>query len=102
MAVGARGYCSSAVRSGIGDHGEVARQDQYWFRAKRYGWGWGRPLTWEGWTVLAGYLALVLAPLAMGESGAGLSVAAAVIGAPLLLLVCYRKGEPPKWRWGGD
>jgi hypothetical protein len=80
----------------------VARDDQYWFRAKRYGWGWGLPLKWEGWAVLAGYLVVVLTPLAWGESGAGLSLAAVAIATPLFVLICYRKGEPPRWRWGGD
>lgn len=23
-----------------------------WFPAKRYGWGWGLPVTWQGWVVL--------------------------------------------------
>ncbi|HTS17465.1 MAG TPA: hypothetical protein VMP11_07825 [Verrucomicrobiae bacterium] len=23
-----------------------------WFRAKRYGWGWGLPCAWQGWVVL--------------------------------------------------
>jgi hypothetical protein len=25
---------------------------RYWFHAKRYGYGWGLPATWEGWVVL--------------------------------------------------
>jgi hypothetical protein len=33
----------------------------YWFPAKRYGWGWGLPMTWQGWLVLAAFLALVVA-----------------------------------------
>ena len=24
---------------------------KYWFPAKRYGWGWGMPNTWQGWLV---------------------------------------------------
>ena len=28
--------------------------EKYWFPAKRYGWGWGLPSTWQGWIVLAG------------------------------------------------
>lgn len=23
-----------------------------WFPAKRYGWGWGLPVAWQGWVVL--------------------------------------------------
>jgi hypothetical protein len=74
---------------------------QYWFRAKRYGWGWGLPRTWQGWVTLATYLALVLAPLTIGNStGVVISVVAVVIATPLLIWVAMRKGEPPQWRWG--
>ena len=41
----------------------VARMDRerrYWFPAKRFGWGWGPPATWQGWCVLLVFLALVL------------------------------------------
>jgi hypothetical protein len=29
-----------------------------WFPAKRYGWGWGLPVAWQGWVVLLAWLAL--------------------------------------------
>jgi hypothetical protein len=27
-------------------------EQKYWFRAKRNGWGWGLPGTWQRWVVL--------------------------------------------------
>ena len=33
----------------------------YWFHAKRYGWGWGLPATWQGWVVLIMWIAIVTA-----------------------------------------
>ena len=27
-----------------------------WFRAKRYGWGWGLPITWQGWAFFISWL----------------------------------------------
>jgi hypothetical protein len=36
----------------------MASKPPYWFPAKRYGWGWGMPLTWQGRTVLVTFLAL--------------------------------------------
>ena len=33
---------------------------RYRFSAKRYGWGWGSPCTWQGWMVLAAYLGLMV------------------------------------------
>jgi hypothetical protein len=35
-------------------------QQRYWFPAKRYGWGWGFPLTWQGWIAFLGFLRFVL------------------------------------------
>lgn len=73
-----------------------------WFRAKKFGWGWGLPLTWQGWLTLACYVALVAAsalafpparnPVAFALSIGGLT--AALIG------VCLLTGEKPRWRWG--
>ena len=73
-----------------------------WFPAKRYGWGWGRPVAWQGWAVLLiwiAVLAAVIAPLVAGRHWVAEAVflvgwTAALIG------VCYARGEPPRWRWG--
>ena len=75
----------------------------YWFAAKRYGWGWGLPTCWQGWAVVAGDVALVAAcagrwpprhePVLFGASLLVCNV--------LLVLVCWAKGEPAAWRWGG-
>lgn len=74
---------------------------QYWFRAKRYGYGWGLPSAWQGWAVLTAFLVAVLGPLLLGDGNGGLmSLGAVLVGTPVLLIVCYRKGEPAKWRQG--
>jgi hypothetical protein len=75
---------------------------QYWFPAKRYGWGWGPPATWQGWLVLVVFLVLLVA------GGIGLLPRGAVVGfvgysivlCIGLTAVCWWKGEPPRWRWG--
>ena len=36
-------------------------RSRYWFPAKRYGWGWGLPVAWQGWLVLAVFFGLVAA-----------------------------------------
>jgi hypothetical protein len=79
----------------------AADKTHYWFPAKRHGWGWGFPRAWQGWTVIALYTGVVaVAALAGREAGWGTPViVAASVG---LLLVCLRKGEPARWRWGGD
>jgi hypothetical protein len=79
----------------------MARSAQYWFPAKRYGWGWGPPLTWQGWVVLIVWLAILgaaairLMPMHPIEF-----TVFTLIMVGLLTLICYIKGEPPRWRWG--
>jgi hypothetical protein len=75
----------------------------YWFRAKRYGWGWGLPATWQGWTVLAGWLVALAAArhwLVPDHRTAFHAVVGALV--MLLLLICYVKGEPAGWRRGEE
>lgn len=76
---------------------------KYWFPAKRYGWGWGFPTAWQGWVVLLAYLALVLGgiPLVLLSKGSGAYFAYVAAVTALLLVICWLKGEPPRWRWGG-
>src|SRR5881296_2297841 len=82
-----------------GDSG--ARADhEYWFPAKRYGWGWGPPKTWQGWLFLTVWLAVILpaSPYLAGRSFPLFLVFFAVM-IIVLLTVCYLKGEPPRLRW---
>lgn len=75
---------------------------RYWFPAKRYGWGWGLPATWEGWVVLLAYLAAVPLAVRLFPPERGLpAFLAAVFGlSAVLIAICWWKGEPPRWRWG--
>jgi Ca2+/Na+ antiporter len=77
---------------------------RYWFPAKRYGWGWGFPITWQGWLVLAAFIGLVVAGAFLFPPRARLIaylfyVAVLSLG---LLAVSWLTGEPPRWRWGED
>jgi hypothetical protein len=75
---------------------------RYWFPAKRYGWGWGVPATWQGWAVFIAYLGLLALGATFFPPRAMLIafIAYAVILTVALLTVCWLKGEPPRWRWG--
>jgi hypothetical protein len=75
-------------------------EPEYWFHAKRYGWGWGLPASWQGWVALGTYGVVVLGPLLFGDRGVAVSIGALIVATPVFLWVCYRKGEPTKWRWG--
>jgi hypothetical protein len=78
-----------------------AEQPKYWFHAKRYGWGWGLPATWQGWVVFAIWMStvLVVSPLLAARSLAFFYLFLAGMTSAMLA-VCYIKGEPPGWRWG--
>ncbi|CAN5582975.1 hypothetical protein BH10PSE4_BH10PSE4_01270 [soil metagenome] len=78
-----------------------------WFRVKRYGYGAGPPCSWEGWAVMAGYLAFILAVSALGASYSvihPLAYASAIVAPTLaLVVVAWRKSDRPwKWRNGGE
>jgi hypothetical protein len=77
---------------------------RYWFPAKRYGWGWGFPISWEGWLVFAVFLALIVAGFFLFPPAKLLMrfVGYTVVVGVLLVVVCWLKGEPPRWRWGND
>jgi hypothetical protein len=75
--------------------------ERYWFRAKRYGWGWGLPLTWQGWLVLIAFFAAMAGSALLFLPGRTDSFLACMTVLTLILVaVCYAKGEPPRWRWG--
>jgi hypothetical protein len=77
---------------------------EYWFAAKRHGWGWGLPTAWQGWLVLAAFIGLVAAGAFVfppnQSTAAFVGYIAILCGA--LIAVCWLKGEPPRWRWGDD
>jgi hypothetical protein len=79
-------------------------EHNYWFPAKRYGWGWGIPSSWQGWLVLAVFAGLlVVGSFVFPPSTAlGAYLAYAAVLSALLVGVCWLKGEPPRWRWGND
>lgn len=88
-----------------------------WFRAKEYGWGWV-PCSGEGWiaTLLfaAGYAFLLISFMswlgaavrahAVDYRGLSLGVleflASVALLTYVLVRICTRFGEKPRWRWG--
>ncbi|MBV8666284.1 MAG: hypothetical protein JO269_07360 [Burkholderiaceae bacterium] len=80
----------------------MPNEKQYWFPAKRYGWGWGLPQTWQDWAVLGAFLGLVAVGRFIVQPELGprsLFFYMLLIGAALIAVI-WLKGEPPRWRWG--
>ncbi len=75
-----------------------------WFPAKRYGWGWGMPCAWQGWVVLAAYVLLACggAVFLKPDKNLGLWIAYVAILSVIMILICFLKGEKPRWRWGKE
>jgi hypothetical protein len=74
----------------------------YWFPAKRYGWGWGFPITWQGWLVFAAFFVLILLGVLLfpPHKMPVLYIVYIVVLSAILVVICWLKGEPPRWRWG--
>jgi hypothetical protein len=71
---------------------------KYWFPAKRYGWGWGFPTTWQGWLVFAAFLGLLVAGAFFFPPRTNLAeyLAYVAILCAGLFGICWLKGEPPR------
>jgi hypothetical protein len=80
--------------------------DGAWFEAKRYGYGSGPPIAWQGWVLLGGFIlaAFALKPL-IALLGPGsrpiLLVGFLPLTAVFVVIVKRRTRGEWKWRWGG-
>lgn len=78
---------------------------KYWFKRRRYGWGW-TPVTWQGWTsilVLVGLpiaTAVFLQPYVQQPLVVELAYIVLIIDLTFLIALSRAKGPEPRWRWG--
>jgi len=75
-------------------------EPRYWFRAKRYGLGWGLPLAWQGWVIFLSWLLIFpvgLVFLTPANQPRRLLFILAMVA--LLLVIVYWKGDPRGRRW---
>jgi len=77
----------------------------YWFKRKLYGWGW-TPVRWQGWVVVLVYAGILLLLVScLDEVSANKDIFLRFL-LPLVVLtfiligICYKKGEKPRWQWG--
>lgn len=83
----------------------------YWFKRKLYGWGW-TPVKWQGWFTVIAYIVLILMiansiePSVPGDPNSGSNFLTfalpLILLTALLIFICYKKGETPRWQWGQD
>jgi hypothetical protein len=75
----------------------------FWFPAKKYGFGWGAPITWQGWVVLLVYLLLIIVGSKMivsSPTGMMWFLPYVIPLTVLFIFICWKKGEKAAWRWG--
>ncbi|THD35561.1 MAG: hypothetical protein E7773_10625 [Sphingomonas sp.] len=76
--------------------------DGDWFAPKRYGYGTGNPITWQGWAVLGVYIAvLTIAGFALLPRHWGTWAAIIALATITLTVICVQHTRGGwRWRWG--
>jgi hypothetical protein len=69
-----------------------------WFAPKRYGYGSGPPISWQGWAVMLGYVALIIA-ISIALKDQPLKLIAIVIPLTVVLMVICARTTRGGWRW---
>jgi uncharacterized membrane protein HdeD (DUF308 family) len=85
----------------------MKNESKYWFKRKRYGYGW-TPSSKEGWLLILAYLVVVIFgafffsnKLESGEILYTILYSVfVIITTTILLLITVRKAPKGKWRWG--
>lgn len=73
--------------------------EHYWFRRKLYGWGW-TPATWQGWMVIFVWVLLFYSTVVKMDHEWFKNLLAIFFMVGILIYICYKKGEKPRWQWG--
>jgi hypothetical protein len=69
-----------------------------WFAPKRFGIGAGKPISWQGWLLTAGYVFLAIAAALLLQKSL-LAFLALLIPATLAFLVIAAVTTRGGWRW---
>ena len=95
-------------------------KNRIWFKAKQYGWGCPSsaphfaglrrmkyPSTWRRWLVLLIYVAIAVWNFIRIDSHSHSASDTLINFVPqtfiltlILIFICYKTGEKPRWRWG--
>ena len=74
-----------------------------WFAPKRYGWGPGLPIRWQGWALTFAYLLTVIGlTLAVGNRPAAMIAAAIPPTVAFIVISCRTTRGGCRWRWGEE
>ena len=74
-----------------------------WFAPKRYGYGAGLPISWQGWFVTAVFMVLVIGAAILFEDESMIFVGILIPSTLALLIISARTTRGGwRWRWGKD
>lgn len=78
--------------------------DSDWFAPKRFGYGAGMPIAWQGWALILGFSAALLAAGALlaARHPIVFVVVAIALTIPLTIISAQHTRGGWKWRWGGE
>jgi hypothetical protein len=72
-----------------------------WFAPRRYGLGTGWPIAWQGWAVLAAFMAIVVAAGLLLEGKPGLQATIVFLALAALVVITAKTTRGGwRWRWG--
>jgi len=74
-----------------------------WFASKRYGYGTGVPISWQGWALTLGFVLIIIAlGIAFKDRPAAL-FASIVPPTVAFMVICAKTTRGGwRWRWGGE
>jgi len=75
------------------------KDKKLWFKAKIYGWGW-YPCSWQGWLVLLVWAVIFVFAIIKLDYEWVKNFLVILVITLILIYICYKKGEKPRWRWG--
>ena len=73
-----------------------------WFAPKRYGYGSGKPIAWQGWAIAAIFVAIIAAAsFLLGERKLLAFLSIVVPASAIFILISARTTRGGwRWRWG--
>ena len=75
--------------------------DPEWFAPKRYGYGAGMPISWQGWVVTIAYVLIVLAPALVVKKNPVAFILAITLPTVAFIVITARTTRGGwRWRWG--
>jgi hypothetical protein len=74
-----------------------------WFAPRRYGFGSGRPISWQGWVVTIAYVAAMSVVAFLFHERPYQLIAALIPLAAMFMVISAKTTRGGwRWRWGGE